>query len=420
MKILGIIIFVAIGLRAQETLNIRETELDRMVASVVFKFAKKAYLRTQDWVLMSALDSSKVTNGVEKLKSHLDIIAEKIKSDDVHEEASIVEWAAEKKEETQEVEAAILHLEKISEGLTYLTEQDRRVKRGAFNFMGTILRGLTGVPDREEIDEIHHRVEQVENVETGMYSAIEHTISALNITSVRVEESVRHINGIVSEVEVLQDEIITLHQRLVMSKEQAKITEIVDKLEAVLTKQQAAVLSMQASLEKHYKTIDTAARGHLDMEFINPSKLADILTKIQKILPSDTEITYPVSHGAILEYYKSIRAEVMVENGIIYILAFIPLRDKNFVFNLYQVFSLGAPHVTENRDRIKTVKAKLIIDTEFFAATPDESQYIILEKKEFEKCVMSSNDFCDIDKPIFKSQPEVYGSCSLSLFFGGV
>ncbi|KAJ8967868.1 hypothetical protein NQ314_002604 [Rhamnusium bicolor] len=242
--------------------------------------------------------------------------------------------------------------------------------------------------DQPNLEIYDQQIAQLQSNEEHLQNEINLQATMFKIDSERKDSQIQWLkrmqNNIENKIKVL-DNTVTKD-----SQEKAKqIKELQDMLAETKEKvklQEAIQNKFEIEQKKLLDVIKNANKGDIDPYIITPLNLIEMLEKIQAILPEDTKFPFYPNIENAQKLYNMIKptAVYLYKNKILFILKISLVHSKTF--NLHKMTSLP-----------------LSVGKDKFAFILPKEPYLLVDRKDQEYMLLSSEDFREFCRGIDKS-----------------
>ena len=284
-----------------------------------------------------------------------------------------------------------------------------RSKRGLFDFGGTALKWLFGVPDSTDLAKIHH--------------AVSNQHHQTQLTAHLIHEQASVLNA--SLTNIYKNQQLILRSAAAHNTLEKNTTELSQSMRTINNETQLLMNSLLLTMQLHTLSniiqdvaTETAlfaaswsllAQNKLSEYFIPPEGLLQALIEISKHLPADMQLPLPPLPHNIPQYYSLAQVTVATFNNQIRIFTEIPISGSNNIFSLYRTIPL--PTLLPNSQ----LMISILPDKPFFAISQDGTASLELDFADLEDCITSWIRVCP---PRRHAQLHPMTSCTKAVFTG--
>ena len=267
-----------------------------------------------------------------------------------------------------------------------ISPDSSRTSRALLPFLGTVLRGLTGVADQKTVQSIRREITKLAHSGQHIAHVVEEGITILNITRADVAENRVALNKVLNLTKRLEArgfEIIRAQQLLEINTwvnhQFSLIRFTLDELALMLTQ-----FNMRLS--------DLFA-GKLTPNIMDPASLFKLLQDIQRQLPGGFALPFDIRQE-LYKYYQQLKCHVEKIEGNFTIVIGIPLSDETSKYHLMRIHTYEIPF--ENTSAVATYD----LGTEYIIVSPDMSELMYPDFDDVTGCTANGYHICTIHKPI--------------------
>ncbi len=277
-------------------------------------------------------------------------------------------------------------LDEVARIDSLLSPESSRTSRALLPFLGTVLRGLTGVADQKTVQSIRREITKLAHSGQHIAHVVEEGITILNITRAEVAENRIAFNKVLNLTKRLEArgfEIIRAQQLLEINtwvnQQFSLIRFTLDELALMLTQ-----FNMRLS--------DLFA-GKLTPNILDPAALFKLLQDIQGQIPSGFALPFDIRHE-LYKYYQQLKCHVEKIEGNFTIVVGIPLSDETSKYHLMQIHTYEIPF--DNTSAVATYD----LGAEYIIVSPDLSEIMYPDFDDITGCTANGYHICTIHKPI--------------------
>lgn len=291
-----------------------------------------------------------------------------------------------------------------------LTPKPSRTRRGLINVGGTVLNLLFGTLDSDDLENIHAKIESIDNKTEGVIHIMNQQISYINESLYVGQTNARNIMALRVSLSTLNSKIFTLEEQLLgIQKNSNFLTLLVFDLSSMFRSLEFALDAIRDDISRFQTALATTANHKLSPYFVSPSSLFKLLQTIQPTLTDGISLLTNLHIDEVYLYYSVATCNVAVINGVMRLFISIPLKSPNTYFELYRAVAFPT--------QLFNHTASIIIKPshEYFAITPDRQLYMEFDTDMLLKCQRSSINICPPAMHIRKSHAS---TCLHALFMG--
>ena len=281
-----------------------------------------------------------------------------------------------------------------------------RNKRSILPGVGSLLSFLFGTATKGNLDKVRQALLKVDLKQYQLVHVMENSISVINKTQHYMQENRMVINQLRSASIRFQKELSAFSREFSLVGTEITKVEIMSKIQAFFLVMLQTFQKTKWSLDQLTTQINNAVQGQLLMSFWKPTDMLDSLTEIQKQLPPDMELPYPLKGVTLLKYYRYLQPLVIPEHDSFHVILALPVVHINSRYMLYKVISLPVP--LQPWPLIASHK----VESNYLAISPDNSRYALLSNDAATKCYDELN--CKFNGPLYKVGE--YSTCVISLY----
>ena len=138
-----------------------------------------------------------------------------------------------------------------------------------------------------------------------------------------------------------------------------------------------------------------AENGILPRSLLPPSRFAEILYGIQKVLPR--ELALPFDPSDTDQYYSATHTETMRLEGVISVIVNIPLLSVSDQYSVFQIFNIPVPKTFDKQNFVANYE---IENAKFVALSEDSLKFMFINDNDFHLYLRRRLPFCPLRRPI--------------------
>ena len=308
-----------------------------------------------------------------------------------------------------------LHDEIKSSFIEYKSLHDRK-KRSLLPFVGDVMSTLFGTISESDLDGIRHNIRTLSSNQERLSHIVAKSLTIINLSNFEIKKNRQSINEIIDTLGSIDNKINVITEQL-----QSQIINL-KRFTYMYTKLQLVVQELSAAIQRslHYYThlqiqLNALSLQKLSPNLIGPANLRLILSQIADQLPESIGLPSDIDTG-LWNYYKNIACYTFIEAEQIIIVAEIPLVDFTQKFELYRVFSIPGPLISNKTIEDADLLGYYKIESQYFAVNHQRTRYVMLNENQAKTCYETYAHVCKIREPQYLTNNN--NNCVVSLFMG--
>lgn len=359
----------------------------------------EAQLYNVEWKLVTYVNLSDIDRKFDIIKKYVGLT---VQFCDAHADAKWINKTT-CKASVRNIETKLLDIaetKSLIEQSTRREEHPLRLKRGVFNFIGSISKILFGTMDEDDASYYADKISEIEKQQVDMLkltkeqvTVVKSTLRAINST---LQDVIRNEDTLERGMESIEKQV---NQQTGKIKELFSVTSLAIEMNRHSILLNNLIKETRQDYEMILSAIMNAEKGILQPHIISPAKIIKLVKDGVADIPADLSLPIPLSVTYSSVMLKLIDYDVFLHNNVLGYVIRLPLTD-NIKFNVYNVHPL--PIATKNSTStyvfIQPEKEFLFIDTV-------KQYYVKIDKLEFNNCkVLTSNwRVCKQSYPILSS-----------------
>lgn len=359
----------------------------------------EAQLYNVEWKLVTYVNLSEIDRTFDVIKKYVKLT---VQFCDAHVDAHWINQTR-CKSSVRNIENKLLDLEDTKLLIITSTRKDEqplRVKRGVFNFIGSVSKILFGTMDEDDASYYADKISEIEKDQVDMLKLTREQVTI-------VKSTLRSINGTLQDI---------IHNENVLDKGMESMSKHVNEQTGKI-KEMFSVASLAIEMNKHsillnslikdtkqdyemiLSAVMNAQKGILQPHIISPAKIIKLVKDGIANIPSDLSLPFPLSVTYSSVLLKLMEYDVFLHNNVLGYVIRLPLTD-NVKFNVYNVHPL--PIAT--KDSVSTF-VFIQPEKEFLFIDMVKQYYVKINKVEFNNCKVLNNRWrvCKQEYPVLSS-----------------
>ena len=367
------------------------------VRAPFLKKSTEVVITRSKWVLTLMIDLKPYHDLLERLASEIEkvrVIGEEIATDHYSDRYRGIMYSL-----RQEIQALEDQWKGMGNYLGELKLLQPRKRRAVLPIVSKALNVLFGTVSETELRAIKQKLIAVEEGERVLVQEAKSSLSILNVTRVDLTKNRQAINRLIKGVLDVEEELGNVTRS--MSMELRRLRGFVKRflqLSMAISRLQQTSQSLHLSLVHVRAQLDMLFLGHLSPSLVGPTHLQNILLKIQTELPHHLRLPSDPTRE-LWRYYSSLGCITLVEEKKILALVPVPLLDRDSTFEVFQVINLPIPYPDPKQEL--GVVAKYKLEAECIALNLARTQFMLLTKREAEKCKTDALGSCTSKSPMY-------------------
>lgn len=221
---------------------------------------------------------------------------------------------------------------------------NKREKRGLFNFLGSAIKYITGIPDSDDAQYYNEAIKQHENENKKLELLMKEQIQIVSNTISNFNESISSIQRFSNQI---NNNFVKLNNLTTQLSLLTMETEVSSTLQEIISKLNLDILITLEQVDTLLNSILFAKQNILHPQVLKPSKLIANLKEIVHSLPTEREFPIPLtaSNGHTLLEMSTLQVYYS-ESKLIFIII-IPLTEI-LTFDIFHLYPLPIP-IDENQ-----------------------------------------------------------------------
>ena len=256
------------------------------------------------------------------------------------------------------------------------TKQPGRQKRAILGFLGPIISGLFGTPSEASWKLAQRNLRTLHQTTEALQSSLGQTLQIVNITNRNIVNNRAAIVDLASDLRHTRtelNEILTSLQDKVESH--FRLSTLIERIQALFHVTQSSLRMALNQLNLLKSDLELARQGNFAPTLVPIGQLKTILKRIRAQLPRDVFLPRILTR---MDWYYSLPVHLLSDNGNIYIVLDLPLRNMKNRFDLYQVVQFPG--------EINLKKVSWNLDAPYIAVSRDKSRYVLLSDVDAHLC----------------------------------
>ena len=284
---------------------------------------------------------------------------------------------------------------------------NNRRKRGLINGIGKIMSSLFGTATESEISHLTNNVRLINDKEMAIAHMFNGTLTVVNATRVATSQNRKALRSINRALEQLDQSHKRLSRVVTNTLEYVSISIHVTDLAEAIHQVTRAVHHLRSALSSLSDKLALARVGILHADLISSRTFARILRRINKALPANFALPYPISDLA--KYIRIAKTKLVRVKDDYHILFYIPLLHTLHAYNIYRFFPYQVPLPGHN------LSLSYVPDEpNYLIVSQNQQKYIQPKDSEIETCILDDHPFCQLHEPAYSTAGA--DSCLVALF----
>lgn len=304
--------------------------------------------------------------------------------------------------------------------LKELLVHNDRVKRGIFNTLDTLGRGvklITGNMDaddeqyfNEKIDTIALDNKRIHQLERDQLTVIQSTLWAVNKTSLNIQENQEALTKAYKYLDKIVDYNTNQIKNLtILFKRQEEILQELSLLQDLIRETETVLRTL-------YDAIDTARTGRLSSFLVTPNELIEILEHVKSHLHLGDSLPIAVSPDTVYGYYDLVKIIAYFSDDNLRYVITIPLHHIARNFHLFKVIQV--PNLKPSSDPKALAEMYVIPEktVDYIAFSENLQYYTTPSYKEVQECTPPPHRICSSIHIIYPVKQGDNNRCEIDLF----
>ncbi|KAK9507982.1 hypothetical protein O3M35_007736 [Rhynocoris fuscipes] len=348
-------------------------------SGLLFKKTSDIIITGDSWTIILSLNVTQHLNAAMKLKRKIEELQ---KFSDID------------KLEVNRLLRVADQLVEVTEAMTGVLPQYKRIKRSLIDFLGMMIVSSIFDSDSnpEEIEQIKDTLERLENEQASQKQLIDEQITFTNSLNEKVENNLVRITNL---AEAITDELIRIDAQFKDVEDNFKIIEEriknLKETTSLLRILQVESLHSLIMANRLQHAIEMAGEGKLSFYLLPPKEFQKELIKISSLLPAGSKLLRGLSVEDMYKYREMAKVVVMASSQQIFLAIRLPLITIETSFTAYSVNAM--PVFTEELEHA----VKVVPESKYLVVSNDRQHYGLADSDYFKKCSGEKPMICPAD-----------------------
>lgn len=287
---------------------------------------------------------------------------------------------------------------------------NNRDKRALFSFLGSILKGITGVATENDIKLINSNLRQLADSNLELTHVVEDSISVVNVTRLKLSQTIDTVNKLLNVTGNIQMELRKMSTSIM--KDFGEFRNFMShwhQISLYFDTLQDSIATAFDRFQHLYDQISEVLHHQVSPNVITPLDLHAILRQIEKTINPSLSMPFDINSD-IISYYSHIKSSLVLHDTGIMVTLAVPLLSEHYKFTLFRILNVPVP---SQKDGISLIYD---IPFQYLALAEDRTQFVILDSQTFETCSNAYNKFCNFKLPIMNTA-DVTDTCVFAMMF---
>ena len=263
-----------------------------------------------------------------------------------------------------------------SDGTDTPTAPSSREKRSLLGFLSPILSGLFGTPSEASWKLAQRNLRNLHQTTEALKSSLGQTLQIVNVTNTNVMLNRAAIAGLAADLHHTRNELneilTSLQDRM---ENHFRLSTLIERIQALFHVTQSSLRMAMNQLTLLKSDLELAKQGNFAPTLVPEDQLKLVLRQVRAELPRDIFLPRVLTR---MDWYYNLPVHLLSDNGFIYLVLDLPLRNMKNRFDLYQVIQF--PGIIGQK------KVYWELDSPYMAVSRDKGRYVLLSSVDAHIC----------------------------------